>query len=486
MVEGNDYIMCKNITDILNTISELCLYIIKNNVVNKLILREIENAILYIDKLSKKEFKFSYKGYVLIERVKIILHSLNHDNSINIVGKITNLRLYIMQLVLDIMENKKIEIVFLPYKASMWDSFETVWEAAVNDIRCNPVVVPIPYYDRNDDFSESKWYYEGNDIPSNVPIVSYKEYDLKRHHPDVIFIHNPYDEYNKVTSVDSRFYSSNLKECTNMLVYIPYYVSGDYEEVENLFKFPGIVNADKIIVRNEKDRFQYLKIFPKDKISPLGSPKVEKALKMKPVDCKLPVEWKNKITGKKIILYNTHLSSILIDPKNTILKYNHVFDVVSQYDNAVLWWRPHPLMLSSIKSMCPEMLEAYLTTVKRFKKENIGIYDDTPDVHRAVYLSDVYYGDDISSLLYISQATGKLCVVQYYSKLICDNRYGGKVNFNVTDDNAIIHENEGEDKLVEILQNSLQNRQNKKILKCNVGQDILNMIISDYFKNKFE
>ena len=36
----------------------------------------------------------------------------------------------------------KKEIVFLPYKASMWDSMESVWKAAAEDDECEVYVVP--------------------------------------------------------------------------------------------------------------------------------------------------------------------------------------------------------------------------------------------------------------------------------------------------------------------------------------------------------
>ena len=43
------------------------------------------------------------------------------------------------------------EAVFLPYKASMWDSLESVWKAADEDPDCDAYVIPIPYYDKNPD-----------------------------------------------------------------------------------------------------------------------------------------------------------------------------------------------------------------------------------------------------------------------------------------------------------------------------------------------
>lgn len=39
------------------------------------------------------------------------------------------------------------KVVFMPYKASMWDSLESIWMAADKDERCETLVVPITYYE---------------------------------------------------------------------------------------------------------------------------------------------------------------------------------------------------------------------------------------------------------------------------------------------------------------------------------------------------
>ena len=39
------------------------------------------------------------------------------------------------------------KVVFMPYKASMWDSLESIWMAADKDERCEALVVPITYYE---------------------------------------------------------------------------------------------------------------------------------------------------------------------------------------------------------------------------------------------------------------------------------------------------------------------------------------------------
>lgn len=91
------------------------------------------------------------------------------------------------------------EVVFLPYKASMWDALESIWDAACKDPDCDAYVVPIPYYDKNQDGSFGQMHYEGELYPDYVPIVRYDKFNLAEHQPDMIFIHNPYDESNYVT-----------------------------------------------------------------------------------------------------------------------------------------------------------------------------------------------------------------------------------------------------------------------------------------------
>lgn len=110
----------------------------------------------------------------------------------------------------DMPEDRK-EIVFLPYKASMWDSLESVWRVAEKDPDCDAYVIPIPYYVKAPDESLNEEVYEGDQFPKDVPITRYDEYDLEACRPDAIYIHNPYDECNHVTSVHPYFYAKNLK-----------------------------------------------------------------------------------------------------------------------------------------------------------------------------------------------------------------------------------------------------------------------------------
>lgn len=330
----------------------------------------------------------------------------------------------------------RLEVVFLPYKASMWDSLESVWQAADEDDGCDAYVIPIPYYDKNPDGSFKEMHYEGDEYPEYVPVTHYQDYDFAGRHPDMIFIHNPYDEYNYVTSVDPFFYSKNLKNFTEKLVYIPYFILGEIDPenedalkgIEHFCVVQGVVNADKVIVQSEAMREAYIRIMTKqtgehtrkyweEKILGLGSPKVDKALSTRKENVQIPEEWlkiiqKSDGSWKKIIFYNTSVNALLKHEEKMLEKMRSVFRTFQDNrEEVALLWRPHPLIKATIESMRPELWEEYYRLTEDYKAAGWGIYDDTADMDRAVALCDAYYGDG-SSLVHLCQEAGKPVMIQ--------------------------------------------------------------------------
>lgn len=348
-----------------------------------------------------------------------------------LLNKVKNSILY------DIKDSKK-EVVFLPYKASMWDSLESVWKAADEDPECNAYVIPIPYYDKNPDGSFKEMHYEGDLYPEYVPITDWQKYDLEKRHPDVIFIHNPYDEANFVTSVHPQYYSKVIKDYTDKLVYIPYFVLKEIdpeneEAVESVAHFvttPGVLHAHRVIVQSEQMKKVYVKVLTKlmgdevdskayweERILGLGSPKLDKVVNTRREDVEIPEEWRKVIykengERKKVILYNTSVATLLKYNEQVIIKIKDVLFTFRDNQNEVaLLWRPHPLIKETLESMRPELLVEYEEVVKKYREENWGIYDDTPDLNRAIAMSDGYYGD-WSSLVQMYQRTGKPIMIQ--------------------------------------------------------------------------
>lgn len=304
-------------------------------------------------------------------------------------------------------------VVFLPYKASMWDSLESVWRASVEDENEEwmSIVMPIPYFTKNSDGTLWEIQYEGNDFPEDVPITDWQQFSLEQEHPDIIFIHNPYDQYNYVTTVHPIFYASKIREYTEKLVYIPYFVHQNDVVSDSYCVLPGTIYADVVVLQSEKVREQYIRYFEdalpdlvqkqgkkaiEEKFQAWGSPKFDTAKESR---TELPIQWQELIGDgdKQVILFNTHLSGLMKEKSEQFLKkLEWVFQFFSKREDVVLLWRPHPLMVDTARSMNPEAVEPYLKLVERYKELGFGIYDDSKDLHRAVDLADAYYGDPSS------------------------------------------------------------------------------------------
>ncbi len=310
--------------------------------------------------------------------------------------------------------------VFLPYKASMWDSLESVWKAACDDEEWESVVIPIPYYNRNTDDSLGEMQYEGADFPEDVPVTDWQQYSLEKEHPDIIFIHNPYDQFNIVTTVHPLFYASRIKDYTEKLVYIPYFVHQNDIVAEHYCVLPGTIYADVVILQSEKVREQYLRYYEaalpelvekqgreaiEKKFQALGSPKFDVSADSQN---DIPEEWREFLgQGKKVIFFNTHLRGLMQGQSEQFLrKLEWVFNFFQKQEDVVLLWRPHPLMVETARAMNPEAVEPYLELVNRYRRQKIGIYDDSRELHRAIDLSDAYYGSG-SSVVELFRQQGK-------------------------------------------------------------------------------
>lgn len=300
----------------------------------------------------------------------------------------------------------KMEIVFFPYKASMWDSLESIYLAAEADPDCDAYCVPIPYYTLNPDHSFGEMHYEGSEYPENIRVTDWQAYNFEERKPDVIYIHNPYDNCNLVTSVPPRFYSPNLKKYTDTLVYVPYYsTSGGMSKAQSLC--PAYIYADYIVIQSPEFRRYFDAGIPDRKFLPFGSPKFDRIIKKCQNPPEPPKEWAEKMKGRKVYFYNTSISGMLADTEKFLKKMKCVFQCFQGREDACLLWRPHPLLEASFHSMRPEFCQIYNDLKEMFVEGSLGIYDTTSDISNTVALCDVYIGDVGTSVISLFEAAGK-------------------------------------------------------------------------------
>ena len=300
----------------------------------------------------------------------------------------------------------RFEIAFMPYKASMWDSLESIYETARKDPDCDVHLVPIPYYDKNPDGSRGKVYYDGELFPEDEQVTFFSDYDLSAQKPDAIFIHNPYDEFNNVTSVFPEYYSHELKKYTDCLVYVPYYATaGGMNATQS--SLSAYYYADYIVTQSEMHIGYFDTDIPRERFIAAGSPKFDHVIHECRKKQDVPRSWHEIMDGKKVYFYNTSITGALQDTRAFLNKMEYVFRTFINRENACLLWRPHPLLESTFESMRKDYKPYYDRLKEIFVNSKIGIYDDTPDIAHSIAVSDAYIGDAGTSVISLFGITGK-------------------------------------------------------------------------------
>ena len=312
-------------------------------------------------------------------------------------------------------ENETYRILFLPYKYSMWDSFASIFEAVKEDENCEAYVMPIPYYDKDQEGNLTEMHDESESYPDDVGIISWQDNQVDEIDPDVIFIHNPYDGNNRVTSIHPKYYTNKLVCKDRVVIYVPYYVS--YTEDKEVMVTMGGAEfyADYVIMQSEWYKKQFEQILSDYKKSDddfsdvidfydngnkfvvLGNPKYDKIRSLEKSEYPLRDDWKEKLLDesdnkKFTILLDTTLEILLKQREKMLDKIGDVIDFFEKSDDLALIWRPHPIIETTLRKMCPELIPTYVKLVDRCKNLNNCIFDDTNDMHTAIVWSDAFMG----------------------------------------------------------------------------------------------
>lgn len=296
----------------------------------------------------------------------------------------------------------EIKIAFFPYKYSMWDSLESIWKAALQDDRCECQVVSVPYYDRKENMELGRLHDERDSYPEEVHALDYRQYDLEEENPDIIYIHNPYDEYNRVTCIEPAYFMENLKKQGAVLIYVPYYMAScctKFEAVGTGYRTKGAVLSDYVVLQSHKLKtaYEYSGIDGK-KILVTGSPKIDKINELKERKVRGKQQWQAKLEGKKVFLLCSSVNDLLTYD-NWLCSTNAAIDRILRDKSLALIWRPHPLMLQTMQTMKRDYVEEYKKIYERVQKAENGIVDESGEFGDALTASDGMIGDFSSLVL---------------------------------------------------------------------------------------
>ncbi len=322
----------------------------------------------------------SSQGIKIAELLCVYFETMNNiqpESDAKDIVSILDEQFKIIKTTAENIEANRIEVAFFPYNLSMWDSLESIYLAAKQDPNCDAYCVPIPWFEWTSERTVAKIHYDGREYPKNIEVIDWEKYDVEARRPDVIYIHNPYDDGNIISSVHPNYYSKVLRKHTDCLVYVPYFVIGE-KEVAHFAVTYGCACAHKVIVENEVVRDKYIKAFkdafgnrygkPEEKFVALGSPKYDKVNE----DYDLPEDWKQIIynadgSKKKVVLFNTSIGAALENTEKYLQKLKVVINTFKNQEDCVLLWRPHPLLGETFRTMRPNFLEEYEKIVEDYK-----------------------------------------------------------------------------------------------------------------------
>lgn len=292
------------------------------------------------------------------------------------------------------------QVVFLLAKASSWKYFEDIYNKLCEDKCVDAKVLVSPYYYKDYNGNPKEMHYEANLLPEYVKQVDCAKYDLEIEHPEVIYINEPFDEYNQCFMLDPTFYSTNLKMWTDELVCVQGFDvldfgRGNEREYKNMDWYcvmPGVVNADRIIARSENMKQMYV-----EKLTEWSTKekRVEWQLKVQTLE-DLGVNTKAKSKkGKKRLLYYTSIGVLLEYEMEYVRKLKDSIEEFQKHKDEIdVIWVRSSLMDYELKNINKAVFDGVMEILNKIKEKNvITLLTDNDVDDDIVSTCDAYYGD---------------------------------------------------------------------------------------------
>ena len=278
--------------------------------------------------------------------------------------------------IIQIHGGKDFTIAFLPYKRSMWNSMESVYEEC-KAAGARTYIMPLPYLRKTEQPGEEHEILDKDIFERATSITLLPEF-----HTDYLVIHYPYDGNNKVTSMLEKYYTANLRKF-GKVIYIPYSCTN----MRQLRVQPGIANVDYAFLGSEAEAEAFIREWRElgvdftGRAFGLGSPKMDTIKKLS--------------LGSATVIINS-LGPFLSDPYYRMLKYTEAARDEREKGREVIF-RPHPLLRQTIYSMRPDTETNYLAMLKIMENDGVEI-DETENLEGTLRRAN-YLISDPSSVL---------------------------------------------------------------------------------------
>lgn len=283
------------------------------------------------------------------------------------------------------------KVLFIVYRVEWWGCLDSLCKQECLKEDTDVYVMPVPRYDWNlhtMQLDVTKKHFEPEQLEAILPkgarMVNYQEFSLEQGF-DRIYIHNPYDNTYPVDSVERRFFSGNLKPFTKKLIYVPHllHIGGIPEEYAHS---PVYDNADAIYLADGRAKYSLdVQYDQKVEIVPSGIPEYLERLGSQ---LQSEQSMEQRPDTRKKLLFCLSYNNLYYGTEKLVRKIREVFDVLKTYRDIQVIFRPDEDILARYTWQNGPARREYEALVAYFKKERIGIYDESLDLYKAAAEAD--------------------------------------------------------------------------------------------------
>lgn len=291
----------------------------------------------------------------------------------------------------------KLKVLFVAELAGKWDSMASVYDAMKKRDNCEVQVVIEPVFraiKMPDGTTKSDIILNDYLTPMGIPNIPYNKYNFETELPDITFFSQPYE-----SCTIEKFWPENMSKFTK-IVYLPYFAAITLNEVSSAFKSFFNLRTQKyswrIACQSQVMKEKYEKYASRrgKNVIVTGIPKWDYPLLINRENTPMPDEWKDKIDGKKVFLWNTHFSLDTCGSQLLTPKAFEFLEYFSSREDIALIWRRHPMLETVIKVYYPEEVWMNYLKLKEFVENSDNmVIDDYPEYAQSFVWSDALISD---------------------------------------------------------------------------------------------
>lgn len=287
--------------------------------------------------------------------------------------------------------------MFLYQVASFWTSWETLYEEMEKDERFDVRLVCL------DETAKEEFQMQTAKTFLNDKNLSYQlfeDFEIEEFRPHVLLIQTPYDAGHR----KKEHWSAVFKAKGYRIVYIPYGIEISDTKDSHFMHFMQhvVVNAWRIYTFSKLMQRDYRKFCQnREAVRAVGLPRFD-ALYHKERFV-LEDDLKEKISGRKIILWKVHFPKIIYENDTKIFvtpdinNYIRFAEEISDYAKQYFFiFMPHPRFLAPTKD---ENLQEQASKLLEILEEKENVYIDTKDDYRFSLMNADYIIIDRSAIM---------------------------------------------------------------------------------------